>query len=554
MVSKPLTPERATQLLAKRRAEDPILQYRMGPTFQEIARCTEPYICIKSKNQIGKTAFLQWTCAAIATGKHPHLKSFGPCNILLIVPSRAQAAEVWGKRLLKACELAGDVGKFPWIPRRLIKKVFNSVSPIGPYPGKIVLKHPDEPEKDGTTIVTILSGDPNSWKRLEGMTFDIVIRDEVAGSENLGDEITPRLVRSLTRFLSGERPWGGRAMWAATETKFNDEWQAFKTRAKDGVQYHAIFEPSPIEAAAYVSMEARSAMRLSMSDKSYQIRGEGNLDASDLVQVFGKQWDDGRHMLETDYRLTETDNIYIGYDPGVEHPTGIVISAVNRAKPMTLNVAKVYLHKQESLEYDVECLRSYLLGRRIAAFVYDYKMKETHKHARSMLAVLIDLLTKYDLMPLGGFVKSDKRHWRGISLMRTYLDPDPFNRGVDPLLYLSPSMDSGGPLLRDQIIGYQGRESQNFSGSGGVVKEKDDALDAMRYVIAMQPSWSIDYRCGPVTMEAPRPLQDRAHQILSAHELTPDERRRSMSKARTKHLVQSQFDWRYQARAAGVRV
>ena len=394
-----LTPEQARKIRDKRDAEDPCLHYTAPVTLQRAGECVARYICIKSVNQLGKTAFLQYITASVLRGKNANWKSFGPCKLLLVIPKRAQAAEVWGNRLLKACELFGPMGKFPWIPKREIAKVYSSYSPAGPYPGKIILKN-------GSELVTILSGDPNSWKGLEGMTFDMVIRDEVAGNENLGDELQPRLLASRTRTLAGLQPWGGVMLWAATETKHNEEWLTFKQKANDGVAEYAFFNPQPAEADLYVSMQAREEMKATMSEKSYRIRGSGTLDAGDLVRIFVQQWDDKRHMLKEDYVIQPEDNIHVAWDPGVEHPTGIVISAVTKSEPNQVKVVKVFEHSNETVDYDVECIHSFLLGRRVTSIAYDWAAKASHKHAPALLHVFIAAFQKKGIVPLAGFIQA----------------------------------------------------------------------------------------------------------------------------------------------------
>jgi hypothetical protein len=519
-----LTPEQAKAMLEKYRADDPVVQYKSGATFQRATECVARFICIKAVNQIGKTAWLQYTCASLLRGKHPTRKSTGPVHGLLVVPARAQAAEVWGKRLLKACELSGSVGKFPWIPKREIAKVDWAYSPVGKYPGKITLKN-------GSTLLTILSGDPNSWKRLEGMTFDFVIRDEVAGSENLGDEIQPRLVRSFTKALNGETLWGGIMVWAATETKYNEEWSAFKDRAESGVKDHAVFAPSPDEAAAYVSMEAREAMKVSMSADSYRIRGEGGLDAGDLVLIYQKQWDEKRHVLAAPHEISPEDNLWVSWDPGVEHPTGILIAAISKDRPRQLKLVQGYLHSREAIAYDVECLDQFLLGRKIAGFVYDYAAKNRSKTgAPSVRDVMIDKLAEKGYDPIMGFVAADKRHKEGIDCVREYLDPNPYDRSVDPLIVLNPPTPQNQMgQVRAELISYRGKEGTQFTGIGGVVKKNDEFCDTLRYLARCLPAYSPALRCGypnkqanPVSSAEPIPIppsiktRDQQQAALSA--------------------------------------
>jgi hypothetical protein len=518
-----LTPEQALAIRQKRDAEDPCLHYVAPVTLQRAGECKARYLCVHAPNQIGKTAWMQYVTSTILRGRNPNWQNFGACKILLIVPKRAQASKIWGDRLLKKSELFGDMFNQPWIPKREIKKVVNAFSPAGPYPGFIEMKN-------GSSMMTILSGDPNSWKGLEGMTFDLVVRDEVAGSENMNDEIQPRIVASRSRCLAGLQPWGGNILWGATETKHNTEWLEFKQRCIDGVAEHVYFKPTPEEADAYISMKAREEMKDTMSAKSYRIRGSGTLDAGDLVRIYGRQWDDKRHILKADYIIRPRDNILIGYDPGLEHPTGIIIFAVTEEDPNQLKTVKCFLHSNETVDYDVECIHSFLLGRRIAGLVYDTAAKNNHKHAPSVLHTLIAAMDKKGYQPLAGYIQSDKRVEIGIDTVRHYLDPEPFNKAAKPLLVLNPSQESGCQMLRSELMGYCKTEPTATS-KGKIVKKNDDLADPARYVCRAFPYWSAAYTCGVPTFQAEAPMESSPARITrESRPQTPMEVRIELSK------------------------
>ena len=536
-----LTPEAARALLDKRKSRDPLEHYVPIPTFQECSKEKARFICIQAPNQVGKSIYLAFIAASLLRGRHPHLPYFGASKGLLVIPSRAQAAEIYGVRLLKKSELAGPMQDYPFLPKHDIDRIDWAVSPVGRYPGKITMR-------DGSTMMVVLSGDPNSWKRLEGMTFDWVIRDEVAGSENMGNELVPRLVASHSRTLSGQQPWGGRMWWAATETKFNEEWNDFKTRCKSSVEDHAIYNPKPEEARAYVSMEARQAMSTTMSASAYKIRGTGEMDAGDLVQIYGKQWDDKRHMLPADYVIKPSDNINIGYDPGIDHPTGIVIGVNSMDNPTQVKIVKCFLHARESLDFDIECLHSFLLGRKIATFVYDVAAATRHKHAKSLIHELMDKMDARGYRPMGGYLRSDKRHAVGISTVREYLDPKPFDKTAEPRLMLNKSTESGCQMLRSQIIGYHGKESTNFTGAGGVVKKDDDLVDSFRYLLRSNPTWSASYMCGMSTYNAPDPMQAPPDKIIVTQAMTLEAHRARLSAQmanRTKQSIRNTYSWQH---------
>lgn len=538
---KKLTPEQAKALLEKRRAQDPILHYTAPVTLQRAGNSKSRYICIRAPNQIGKTAWMQYVAASVLRGKNPNWEKFGPVSILLVIPKRAQAAEVWGNRLLKKCELFGEIGKYPWLPKREIAKIYNAFSPAGPYPGKIILK-------DGSQLVTILSGDPNSWKGLEGMTFDMVIRDEVAGNENLGDELQPRLLASRTRALSGLQSWGGVMIWAATETKHNDEWLAFRKRCEDGVEDHALFMPQPEEAGAYVSMKAREEMSRTMSAKAFRIRGSGTSTASDEVAIFGQQWNDERHLLKTDYVIRDNDNIYVGWDPGVDHPTGMVVGAVTQEEPDQIKIVRCWEHSNETVQYDVECLHAFLLGRKIGWFVYDHAAGQRLKHAPSLFHSLVGAMDARGYQPLGGYLKSDKRVEVGIDTLRSMLDPEQYNPHAKPKLVLNPSQESGCQLLRSEFMGFH-RSEPTLTSPGKIVKKNDDALDATRYLARSFPTWTAAYRCGPTKYVVDEPMYScPLKKAIEAGPIHPEQVRAALSarfKGRTRQSVAREFGKRW---------
>ena len=472
-----LTRAAARKIKAKWDAEDPLLHYVPAVTLARAGESKSRYICVSTKNQVGKTSWMQYVTSSILRNRNTNWVNVRPIRILLVIPTRAQAADVWGNRMIKASGLFGAMGKHPWIPTREVKRTYNSFSPAGPYPGKIVMKN-------GNELITILSGVPNSWKALEGITVDMVIRDEVAGTENLGDELQPRLLASRTRALAGMQPWGGVMIWAATETKYNEEWLAFKNRCLDGAPDHICFRPEPSEAEAYISMAAREEMRNSMSASSYKIRGVGNLDAGDLVRIFVKQWDDKRHMQATDYVIKDSDNIMIGWDPGTHHPTGIVIAAISKDAACQIKVVKCFRHTNESIEFDAERIHSFLLGRKIAGFVYDWAAKAAHKGQPSLLHLMIAALEAKGYVPLAGYIQADKRVEPGINSFRHYLDPNPFDSTVQPLFVVNSSPESGGQMLRSEIMGYCKTEPTGTS-PGKIVKKNDDLCFVAQTMVRM---------------------------------------------------------------------
>src|SRR4051812_986216 len=131
------TKEQALALRAKWLA--PLTTYfeqLAGPSHLAYLKSTALFRCVEAGNQSGKTSAMQADCAAKLIGKHPFAPNFSPRRILVIITRTDQAATVWGKRLLKACELPGPLGKLPWIDPHYIKKInWKPAQKFGKYPG-----------------------------------------------------------------------------------------------------------------------------------------------------------------------------------------------------------------------------------------------------------------------------------------------------------------------------------------------------------------------------------------------------------------------------------
>ena len=81
-------------------------------------------------------------------------------------------------------------------------------------------------------------------------------------------------------------------------------------------------------------------------------------------------------------------------------------------------------------------------------------------------------------------------------MVRHYLDPAPDNRSATPFLVINPSEESGGKLLRWQMLKYAGHEEKQFTGPGAIIKKNDDLIDPLRYMCLQRPSWNPDFMCG----------------------------------------------------------
>jgi hypothetical protein len=309
-------------------------------------------------------------------------------------------------------------------------------------------------------------------------------------------------MRGLDARGAPEAPlYAGSMSWSATPTCGSEGLRKFKKFCEAHNPASSYFFIPPGENPS-ISKEALQDARNFLGEDASSVRVDATQDAEALTLIYGAQWSDERHMLKQDYVVQDDDNLWLGYDPGVDHPTGMMIAALNKRNPMQMNMCKFFLHRRQTVEYDARVLYEWLRGRRLAGVVYDTAAKNTDKTGSSTLLQLQRAFADLKISPLVGWFQSKKGHSTGIAMVRHYLDPDPFNKHIEPSLVISPSVESGGARIREQMLRYHGKESSRFSGPGGVIKKDDEACDTLRYLCFKRPSWNPEWICGPVTMMA----------------------------------------------------
>ncbi len=485
-----LTPQQAAQLLLERRAADPIYQYKPAPTFQRVSECAEPNICLDSANQVGKTTFLQWLCVSLARGTHPHRKWYGGVRVLVIVPNRTHAAVDWGPRLLEKCELKGSCGDKPWLPASEIAGITTAHGgPMGSYPGCITLKN-------GSEIYFALSGVEQSWKRIEGLRFDHVIRDEISGSENLSDTIQRSLL--AVRSSADTKPGGGLYLWATTATAVNDEWEDFKRRSLDHVPGHHYFRVDPAEANAYVSMEERQKLALVMSEESYAVRGLGTASAVDKDKIYKRYLTHPQLVRDTPYIVQPDDNLFIAYDPGIAHPCGIIYFAVNKQRPQQVQIVRFDCYKRGTRKEHIESMIHWLAGRTVTQIICDPAVNKGEatgrKYIEHFIEIAVQLGMKWHREPIiGRNINSD-----GIPNVISYLMESTPGRRVefDPL-----STDNGLSEAMNELELYRWKTDNTGKTTTEIYKRRDEMPDALKYALSREPYWN-DY--GSQDVEKPK--------------------------------------------------
>lgn len=486
--------ERAKRILAERKAKDPLQWFSPTPTQEQFLRrdIKDCYSLISSVNRGGKSTIACVDLAWTLRGIHPYRPNYKGLTIIQFTPSRLQAANVIGAKLFKKSELylpnaPASIKNEPMIPAWEIEKL-NEPNVAGmKVPYELIMKN-------GNRLLFSWSGVEGIAKRIAGLRLDAAYVDEDAGTVALFDEVYPRLLDAQS---DSSRPGLGYFVWPCTNVNYNEAHESFVERADRGVAGHKVYVIGKNENPA-IDLNKREALKDVLSADAARIRMEGDLTAGELVSVYGKQWQDERHILPYEYQITPSDNIWISYDPGVDHPMGMGAFAINKEMPLRLHACKMWNYRGETIERDANNLQEWLQGRKLTGFVYDTNLKNKDRGGGpSVLERFKELLAARGIVPMAGFWQSKKNHAPGIAMTRHYLDPNPDDRTVPTLLVLSKPTDANGTgMLRQQLLKYRGKESTKFTGAGGVVKKDDELVDLLRYLIMNRPSHNPDWACG----------------------------------------------------------
>ena len=489
---KGVPPEKLRRLVKAMEKLDPVKNFKPTPTQQKFLESKTYNKLLTAGGRAGKTTTALIELAMLARNIHPFKKPLPfPIKIIVFSISRQQAAMVTQRKLFEASEICGPdglptlSGNHPMIPAHeieelnAIKQGFRTV-----YECRM---------KNGNIIYFAWSDSPQTWKRIQGVKAQYIYIDEAAGNKKLLIEMRKRVSDSQ----KPENDWAGIITWGATGTEINDAFEDFRNRCLDPKELdYELFHLKPGENPSY-SKEAMERLASTMTEEEQRVHISGDSTVASLVQIYVKQWDDARHMRHVDYTPGPTDNLWVTYDPGVDHPTGMAIAAITREEPITLNFVKFWNHKGQSIKYDVECLVRWLRGRKIAGFTYDAAASTKEKGSgESVIWQLQKEMLDRQIAPLAGFYKPKKSHWVGISSTRHYLDPDPNDKTKQPYIRLNCSEESGCQLARYQMVKYRGKEETQFTGEGGVVKKEDEFPDICRYLVMTRPAYNPAWACG----------------------------------------------------------
>ncbi len=472
------------------------MNFKPSPVQASYLQSDSPFRVIIGGNRAGKTTTNAVDLAYIARGLHPYRKiPFArKLRILVLTNTRAQAANVFGRKLFVASELPGRFHDIPLIPPAEVKVDYLKVGVHVPYAAQT--KHAE--------MLFAWSAADNVWERLQGQKLDMCYFDEDAGTTKLVEEI---FMRGMDARSAAEAPWLGGINWSATPTTSTDGYLHFRRYCQENNPSKSYFYIPPGDNPA-ISKEATAEARKFLGARQSQVRVDGTKDATDLILIYGEQWKDDRHVAATPHPITPATNLWLGYDPGMDHPTGMVLAAIDADQPLRLNIVRTWVHARQTLEFDARVLDEFLCGRRLAGLIYDYAAKTQLKFGGSVIEELQKILARKNMAPLFGYYQAKKMREAGITMVRHYLDPDPYDPDAPTLLRLDPATEANGNgILRQQFLAYRGKESTRFTGEGGVVKKDDDAIDCIRYLCMHRIAYNPDGACGGQSRVQPDPDQ-----------------------------------------------
>ncbi len=533
--------EQAIRIKAERRAQDPMLNYAPGISQNRCLLSTKMLRLLQGPNRSGKTAHAIAEIVMAARRIHPTRTVLKPVTYVVWATSREQIRDVLFQKMRVRSELKGPCSEQPMIPDYEVVKDHMVNGAGKPVCREIELKN-------GNRIMFAISGIERSWIALQGKGHIAgIMLDEQAGTQKLIDECLARLME-LNNDENIAEFGGAWFLWSSSETMLSDAWDNLKSicldpeRNKDAEYFHI-----PAAENIAVSMAARERVGQFMSAEAYKIRvtGEGNARAATLV--YGKQWSDARHMLPRDHIPSINANLWASFDPGVDHPTGMGVFCIEPEEPMRLIGVKFWNGKGGTIDTDVMNLAKWLAGRQLAGFVYDTNLKNKDRGGGpSLLAQMQDKMMAAGISPKGGYWQARKQVNAGIQMVRYYLDPAPDNRSVTPFIAINPSEESGGKLMRWQMLKYSGHEEKQFTGAGAIIKKDDELADIIRYLVLQRPAWCKDYRCGQGNTAYVFPTQFPT-QVETPAVLSPEEAHMARLMALSKQGAQFRRSKRYRS-------
>lgn len=541
-------------------AGDPCWRYFRDlatPGHRAILESKARLIGCTAAQRSGKTTVLRASAAAYFRGIHPFRLRTKPVKILVVAPSMAQLATIYKRGFLNASMLhvteeqkkiwpdLENVVKRPLIPESEIAKnskgkpdISWGVSKFGKVPGLI-------PHVDGSEMYFHISGDDNSWKRIEGMDFMAIFRDEADGNENIGNTFITRLMEHWDK---PDYPDAGFYLWGASELQVVTERIEFLKKCQEGQKHYAFFRLDNSDNPKVTQKNREDAAEM-LGKEEADKRIWGTTTAISGQLVYGRHFSRQRHVLQELYEPSPQANLWIGWDPGTAHPFGLVCAAIEPERPSQLRVVRCYSETRKTLDYQANCIAEWLDGRFLEGLVFDSAgaTKAGYSKGESWFLQLEEALTQLGVKLHRGMLPGKNRYDVGIPLMWRYLDPDPSNNKADPLILINPPgpKSPGCETLIEQLLAYRFKKSiQDGAGLKGDAIHRlfDDLADPLRYLVSRQPRW------------VSRPSNHKRHQQFATSSIPFPKRGTTDPLGDDPKLPQEQRDYRAQLRASRAMV
>ncbi len=474
------------------------------PGHRRILESKARLIGITASQRSGKTTVLRASAAAYFRGIHPWRLRKQPVRILVVAPGMMQLATIYKKGFFNASELhvteeqkliwpdLAEVVRKPLIPECELAKnskgkpdIQWGVSKFGRVPG--LVRH-----IDGSEMYFHISGDKNSWKRIEGMDFHAIFRDEADGNDNIGNTFITRLMEHWDK---PDYPDAGFYLWGASELQIVTERIEFLKKCQEQQKHYAYFFLENSDNPK-VTQQNRVDAAAMLGEEEANKRVWGTATAISGQLVYGRHFSRSRHVLQEHYEPSSQANLWIGWDPGTAHPFGLVCAAIEPERPSQLRVVRCYSETRKTLDYQANCIAEWLDGRALEGLVYDSAgaTKGGYSKGESWFLQLEEALTQLGVKIHRGMLPGKNRYDVGIPLMWRYMDPDPSNRQAEPLILINPPSPKapGCETLIEQFLAYRFKKSvQDGAGLKGDAIHRlfDDLIDPARYLVSRQPRW-----------------------------------------------------------------
>ena len=495
------------------RQADPVGTFSPNRAQEACFKSLATFRAINGTNQGGKTTQQVVEVVHSLRGTHPYRHNYSRQRGGIIVNSRNQAALVFGRYFLEESLLPGPGIRNPFFRPDEVEVSWDKT--VKPHCPKII-----HHKETGSEVHFILSGAGNVEKRQRGTQYDWFCVDEDAADQELYDELLLRLSVAIS---DPDRPNGGWILWGVTEVSVNLAMEAYMDRCRDPSNTtHQMFTLLPEDSRA-VSQEARDILNTSLSDKGRRIRNQGTASAKDFVTIYPSLRQRDRYIVP--HAVDPDENYWISYDPGVDHPTGLLIAGQSKKDIKRLHALRFICQSRMTIAYEIDLIREWLNGRKLRGMIIDpCGGNRTEKGmGKSVRQQIMERMWEphwwQDGKPF--FPHVNPKHAAGIMAVREYLDP--LDKS-DPLFLVdTPTADNGLDVFYQQMCNYRGRESVHFTGPDGVIKKADEAPDCARYLIQASPTWE---NLG-LNVEG----QVRVPAAATVEEETVDQRRRRLSDA-----------------------